>query len=169
MSLIKLCPACGERNPVSEIICGVCMTNLSSVSPTADGEPEKPDQTEKPAHPGQCAQISVADSAPADAEQTIVSHALALSRLSDGQVIHIADGAELGRRGNALQFFKEEGTVSRRHAKVNFSDGTWRIEDLGSTNGTWVNGRRLEPGRPCPLRIGDSVALSQTCEMRVIE
>ncbi|MDR3321133.1 MAG: FHA domain-containing protein [Synergistaceae bacterium] len=161
MSLIKLCPACGERNPVSEIICRVCRTNLSSLSPTADERAEKPDQTGKPTQPTQISE--------ADAERTIVSRVLTLSRLSDGRVIHVMDGAELGRSGDTLQFFKEERTVSRRHARVNFSDGSWRLEDLGSTNGTWVNGRPIEPGRPCPLRAGDSVALSQTCEMRVIE
>lgn len=34
--------------------------------------------------------------------------------------------------------------VSRRHAAVRLEEGRWVVEDLGSTNGTWVNGRRIE-------------------------
>lgn len=42
-------------------------------------------------------------------------------------------------------------TVSRRHARLGFRDGVWILQDLSSTNGTFVNGRRvarvkLEPG-----------------------
>jgi len=46
--------------------------------------------------------------------------------------------------------------VSRRHAQLFFRDGNWVIRDLGSTNGTTVNGLRV--GR-CRLRPGDRVAL----------
>lgn len=46
--------------------------------------------------------------------------------------------------------------VSRRHAQLFFRDGNWVIRDLGSTNGTRVNGVRV--GR-CRLRPGDRVAL----------
>jgi pSer/pThr/pTyr-binding forkhead associated (FHA) protein len=107
--------------------------------------------------------------APDDEERTIVSHILTFSRLSDGRTLSVSDGDALGRSGETLDFFKDEGTVSRRHAKVGFCDGTWLIVDLGSTNGTWVNGERIQPGQARPLKDGDSVALSQTCEMRVIE
>jgi hypothetical protein len=47
-------------------------------------------------------------------------------------------------------------TVSRRHARLVFRDGHWVIQDLGSTNGTEVNGVRV--GR-CELHPGDHVAL----------
>ena len=46
--------------------------------------------------------------------------------------------------------------VSRRHAQLFFRDGNWVIRDLGSANGTRVNGVRV--GR-CRLRPGDRVAL----------
>jgi len=46
--------------------------------------------------------------------------------------------------------------VSRRHAQLFFRDGNWVIRDLGSTNGTRVNGVRV--GR-CRLRPADRVAL----------
>lgn len=49
--------------------------------------------------------------------------------------------------------------VSRRHAQLVFRDGNWVIRDLGSMNGTRVNGVRV--GR-CRLRPGDHVALADT-------
>jgi hypothetical protein len=47
-------------------------------------------------------------------------------------------------------------SVSRRHARLFFRDGRWVLQDLGSTNGTAVNG--LQVGR-CELRPGDRIAL----------
>ncbi|GBD18414.1 Glycogen accumulation regulator GarA [bacterium HR27] len=46
--------------------------------------------------------------------------------------------------------------VSRRHARIEYADGQFVIIDQGSTNGTYVNGVRVERA---PLRAGDRVAL----------
>jgi hypothetical protein len=148
--LVKICPACKEENPVSEVICRVCMSNLTSVSPTRKGEGAiQPDAGER----------TCRASAPA---------VLTLSRLSDGRVLPVSDGGVLGRSGESGAFFERDRTVSRQHAKVGFRDGVWHIEDLNSTNGTWVNGKRLAPGRPSPLNAGDLIALSLACELKVI-
>lgn len=45
-------------------------------------------------------------------------------------------------------------SVSRRHARLSFRDGSWVLRDLESKNGTWVNGVRV--GR-CALQPGDLV------------
>ena len=56
-----------------------------------------------------------------------------------------------------------EAKVSRRHARITFADGKYSIEDLGSTNGTFVNrGRRLIPGTPQPLGEGDEIIVGKT-------
>jgi pSer/pThr/pTyr-binding forkhead associated (FHA) protein len=51
----------------------------------------------------------------------------------------------------------EEAGVSRKHAVLSYRDGVYWLEDLDSTNYTFVNGRRLEPHRPHPLRNGDEI------------
>ena len=48
-------------------------------------------------------------------------------------------------------------TVSRRHARLVFRDGSWVVQDLNSTNGTRLNGHPV--GR-CRLRPGDQLALA---------
>ncbi|MGO9750395.1 MAG: FHA domain-containing protein [Solirubrobacteraceae bacterium] len=49
-------------------------------------------------------------------------------------------------------------SVSRRHARLIFRDEKWVLQDLASTNGTVVNGRRV--GR-CELRPGDRVLIGE--------
>jgi pSer/pThr/pTyr-binding forkhead associated (FHA) protein len=93
---------------------------------------------------------------------------LTLVRLSDGLTISLRSGCVLGRNGESSEFFKESKTVSRSHARVVYKDGTWGIEDIGSTNGTWLNGRRMENDRLYALRKGDTLMLSLACEMRVL-
>ena len=147
-ALVKLCPACNEDNPVSEVICRVCMTNLTSVSPTLKGgKPEffsEPEPEKKP--------LPV----------------LSLSRLSDGRILPVADGTILGRNGETSSFFYDERTVSRLHAKLSFQAGEWRVEDLNSMNGTWINDKKLPPGLPYPLKGGDTISLSLACKLRVL-
>ena len=56
-----------------------------------------------------------------------------------------------------------EAKVSRRHARIVARDGNYLIEDLGSTNGTFVNrGRRLAPGDRQPLKDGDEIIVGKT-------
>jgi len=56
-----------------------------------------------------------------------------------------------------------EAKVSRRHARITRRGANYFIEDLGSTNGTFVNrGRRLLPGDRQPLGDGDEVIVGKT-------
>ena len=56
-----------------------------------------------------------------------------------------------------------EAKVSRRHAQITRRSGEYLIEDLGSTNGTFVNrGRRLLPGDRQPLQDGDEIIVGKT-------
>lgn len=56
-----------------------------------------------------------------------------------------------------------EAKVSRRHARILHKEGQYAIEDLGSTNGTFVNrGRRLIPGNAQLLKNGDEIIVGKT-------
>jgi hypothetical protein len=56
-----------------------------------------------------------------------------------------------------------EAKVSRRHARIMREAGEYFIEDLGSTNGTFVNrGRRLIPGNRQQLQDGDEIIVGKT-------
>ncbi|MDJ0865424.1 MAG: GGDEF domain-containing protein [Myxococcota bacterium] len=46
-------------------------------------------------------------------------------------------------------------TVSRRHCRIAQTEGRPALQDLGSTNGTWLNDELLAPGESLPLRSGD--------------
>ena len=49
--------------------------------------------------------------------------------------------------------------VSRNHARIKRQGRAFLIEDLGSSNGTFVNGHSLGPNEACPIRNGDEVRL----------
>src|SRR5262252_1865402 len=50
-----------------------------------------------------------------------------------------------------LSPFDKEGRVSRQHASIEWKDGRLFITDLGSTNGTLLNGRPLSPHQPVEI------------------
>ena len=58
----------------------------------------------------------------------------------------------IGRERAAADVILRDPNVSRRHAELTFTGSDWSIEDLNSTNGTFVNNRRITRG---PLRNGD--------------
>ena len=68
-------------------------------------------------------------------------------------------GFVLGRDGLLVDAVLDHRSVSRRHARLTHREGRLCVEDLNSTNGTRVNGRRLEPFAPRVLAPGDAVAL----------
>jgi len=61
-------------------------------------------------------------------------------------------------RGHEAMFQVDDRSVSRLHAVLHITPEL-AVEDSGSTNGTQVSGRRLEPGRRVPVRVGDSIEL----------
>ncbi len=76
--------------------------------------------------------------------------------LRPGASLAVADGATFGRAADA-DVRLVDATVSSSHARIALSPGGWAIDDLGSTNGTSVNGVRVS-GR-ATIGPGDEVAL----------
>jgi type VI secretion system protein ImpI len=72
------------------------------------------------------------------------------------RAVFTAAGGSIGRRpGN--DWVLPDGHVSGRHARVRAIGGTFFLEDNESANGVIVNGNRLHPGEPFPLKDGDKV------------
>jgi pSer/pThr/pTyr-binding forkhead associated (FHA) protein len=63
-------------------------------------------------------------------------------------------------RAEACQIQLSDTYVSSFHARIFSKNGSWFVEDLGSTNGTYLNQRRLTT--PSELRAGDKVKLGKT-------
>ena len=67
-----------------------------------------------------------------------------------------SNGAVLGRSRDC-DVVLDDSNVSRRHAEVRPSGGSWIVRDLGSTNGVKVNGRHIEGAQS--LKPGDRIEL----------
>jgi len=76
----------------------------------------------------------------------------------------------VGRRDDPLNFYPDVDLtanygvlmgVSRKHAEISLKNGQCFIQDLHSSNGTWLNEKRLVPGNTYPLQNGDQVRLGQ--------
>lgn len=72
------------------------------------------------------------------------------------------DGTWTIGRGAENALVISDTAVSSRHACIEVRSGVPAIVDLGSTNGTFVNGARLTPNVPVPLHHGDRLVLGQT-------
>ncbi len=64
-------------------------------------------------------------------------------------------------RTSACQWLLESRHVSAAHASFQWTTGTWDIRDLGSRNGTWVDGKRLNPGDVERLKEGSRIAFGE--------
>ena len=68
-------------------------------------------------------------------------------------------GLSLGRHPVLVDEIIHDDNVSRRHVRISATDDGFRIEDLNSSNGTFLNRRRLPPFRPERLDYGATVTL----------
>jgi hypothetical protein len=87
-------------------------------------------------------------------------------RVGDRTEIVGSGGAVLGR-SRECDVVIDDPNVSRRHAEVRPSGGSWVIADLGSTNGVKVNGRRI--AGPQSLKGGDAIELGTARVVFVLE
>jgi DNA-binding winged helix-turn-helix (wHTH) protein len=101
-----------------------------------------------------CGEVAEAHAVPAAPRRTGVSR---FRLLWGRREIVLAEGENILGRGPESIEWIDRDTVSRRHARIVISGGTAVIEDLGSKNGTYLRGRRLEAATP--LSDGDHIKL----------
>lgn len=103
--------------------------------------------------------------------------ALMLVVINSGRriALDVSDDLLIGRRDETRGIYPDidlgpdggyDAGVSRRHAILSHKEGTYLVEDLGSANGTFVNGKRLTPQTLCPIGHGDELRCS-TLVLRV--
>jgi len=75
---------------------------------------------------------------------------------------------ELGRGYNSDIVLEGRG-VSRQHLQIHCGDRMLQVRDMNSTNGTFMNGQRLLPDRPCMLGPGDQIRIEDfTLSVRLL-
>ena len=75
-----------------------------------------------------------------------------------GTAIALGPINSIGRNVNST-IYVEDDFVSGSHAMLTFRGRSWFIEDQGSTNGTYVNGHRID--RPVALSFGDELTIGR--------
>ncbi len=82
-----------------------------------------------------------------------------------GKSFDLGDELIVGRADKCHLVLNDDTYVSQMHARIFSRDATFMIEDLGSTNGTYLNRRRITS--PTELQRGDRVKIGKTVlEMR---
>jgi hypothetical protein len=79
--------------------------------------------------------------------------------LRSGAAYDLSDGAMLGR-GDGADIRLEDAFASTRHARLVPEGDVIVLEDLGSTNGTYLNGEPLRG--PQPLHVGDRIRIGDS-------
>lgn len=167
MSDVIICPNpdCGQDMDRSILaMCTVCGTDLWAL-PTTPSAPAPECTTQSPpaVGPGSAGATGTSDATPVGP---------AVLRLPDGAAIVIPPHGfpvALGRDpvfpdASAFDMFDN---VSRRHATVWFDGTTISVKDNGSSNGTWVDGRRLEPGTRTEIGAGQQLRLASNVTISI--
>lgn len=80
-----------------------------------------------------------------------------------GQAVELTHFPFTVGRARDCDYVLDYSAISRQHARCTSDQQGVYIEDLGSTNGTFVNGRRLAVGEPYRLRAGDEISFGKVC------
>lgn len=163
---MPVCPTCGHENPFSALICAKCYTLLTT-------QPLTTARIRETTNLASGAQIPLTNTSlpfpksPGRLGPDVV--ALYVNRTPQPIIIEIARQAILGRhtpnsstqpRVDLTAYGAFERGVSRMHAAIRRVGKGLAIEDLASSNGTWLNGSRLPPFVTSDVKSGDTVNLS---------
>ncbi|MGH3499090.1 MAG: FHA domain-containing protein FhaB/FipA [Nocardioidaceae bacterium] len=79
---------------------------------------------------------------------------------NSGMEVPLTDGPLLIGRGSDAALRLDDDYVSTRHARIASNGEQWFVEDLGSTNGTYLGSQRVST--PTPIALGTPVRLGKT-------
>ena len=108
------------------------------------------------------AQRQVAKSRPKPARRARgePTHVAIVDGASSGQRFPLDDAPLLIGRGNDAAIRLDDDYVSTRHARIASAQDQWFVEDLGSTNGTYIGSQRIT--QPATLQLGSRVRIGKT-------
>lgn len=128
-----------------------------TVTPTtAAAERQETPSTEKPAPQSSSTQLQI--------QNASLLHTQTDTKIElpgDLNVIHIGKPNEQIPPDIDVSGFPDSSVVSRIHADIRVEGDTYFLEDVGSSNGTYVNHTPLPPGNRHRLRAGDRIALGK--------
>lgn len=166
------CPACGTINRPGVIFCEKCGTSLLAGKPQA--APTKALDANAINEVLNIVQQSQAQAEAHEAETFPEGGVLRLEIKGSPEHIDLSFKEKeiiLGRRDPATgvlphvdlaPFAGYRMGVSRRHSQIRLSDDNYlSIFDLGSSNGTYLNGKKLDPNSPYRLNNHDEITLGQ--------
>jgi hypothetical protein len=92
-----------------------------------------------------------------------------LRRQMDGTRVVLSADFIVGRQ-SSCQLLLEASFVSSAHALIRWTAGQWELRDLGSTNGTFIDGERVAIGTSVRIKVGTEIAFGDSGETwRVID
>jgi pSer/pThr/pTyr-binding forkhead associated (FHA) protein len=98
--------------------------------------------------------------APAKRPRGAPTHVAIVEGANAGETISLDGAPLLIGRGSDAAIRLDDDYVSTRHARIAASGDQWFVEDLGSTNGTYLGSQRL--GQPTTLQLGSKVRIGKT-------
>ena len=97
---------------------------------------------------------------PAKRPRGAPTHVAILEGANAGEHISLDDAPLLIGRGSDAAIRLDDDYVSTRHARIAMSNEQWFVEDLGSTNGTYIGSQRLS--QPTTLQLGSQIRIGKT-------
>jgi pSer/pThr/pTyr-binding forkhead associated (FHA) protein len=88
------------------------------------------------------------------------THVLVVDGANRGDRAELAQAPILIGRGSDAAIRLDDDYVSTRHARIAASGDQWFVEDLGSTNGTYIGSARIT--QPTTLALGTQVRIGKT-------
>ena len=161
------CTTCGASNPAGETYCEDCGAAL----PGASSETPIPAATIADTPPPITPTPVAVPSTPQEAVAAAASGRPRLESTETGQTFILSKDENLvGRRSPVDGIFPEvdlteadkDSYISRRHGKIIMGEQGAVYEDLGSSNGSFHNGNRLQQGVQAKLSEGDNLRLGRT-------
>lgn len=77
------------------------------------------------------------------------------------QILNRRFGFAIGRTADVVDHVLPDERISRRHARIRMTDGRLTVEDLNSSNGTFLDEQQLQPFKPAKLSEGSILRISR--------